>query len=562
MAEPSQARLLSALILRNAGGEGADLASWFANHARVQVVDSVEDARRALAQGHFDFVVSNAGDFQSLRSAHPGPQAAAILDIITQGICMADLSGRVIWANARMNAYPDETRTAICQWVRATFAGLRDDPKQPLAAQRERRWWLTTPSNHYLEITATAVMDLNNHASHVAVVAWDTTQARRLQEKIDTIDRAGRELVRLDAEQISRLNTMERLSLLEQKIIRSTRELMDFDNFAIRVLDRKTNRLELVLSAGLPPGALNIDVYAEPEANGISGYVASRGRSYICPDVRKDPRYLAGISNARSSLTVPLRLHDQVVGVFNVESDKPAAFGEDDRQFAEIFARHVAVALHILNLLDTERHHTTGRLASDVMGEITGPVNDTLTEAANLIEDYIGHDELRERLGRISDNAVRIRESIKQVASPSRGIVSMGRGHPRSCDPVLSGRAILVVDDEEVIRDTVRDVLASQGCRVSVAEDGAAAISMLKERRFDLVLSDIMMPHVNGYEVFAAARDADPQCRVILMTGFGYDPNHSIIRARQEGLSAVLFKPFKVDQLLAELRTALSAPKE
>jgi CheY-like chemotaxis protein/PAS domain-containing protein len=561
MVESSKARLLSALILRNACGEGVDWARWFANRARVQVVDSVEDARKALEQDHFDIVVSNAQDFLPLRSAQLSPQATAILETVTQGVCVADLSGQLIWANARMNEYPPETRDAICQWVRATFSGLRDDTKRVSAAQRERRWWLTTPNNHYLEITATAVMDLNNHASHVAVVAWDATQARRLQEKIDTIDRAGRELVRLDAEQISRLNTLGRLSLLEQKIIRSTRELMHFDNFAIRVLDRKTNRLELVLSAGMPLEAQNIDVYAEPEANGISGYVASRGRSYICPDVQKDPRYLAGISNARSSLTVPLRLHDQVVGIFNVESDKPAAFGEDDRQFAEIFARHVAVALHILKLLDTERHHTTGKLASDVMGEITGPVNDILTEAANLIEDYIGHDELRERLGRISDNAVRIRESIKQVVSPSRGIVGMGAGHIRPSDPILSGRTILVVDDEEVIRDTVRDVLASQGCRVSVAEDGAAAIAMLQERRFDLVLSDIKMPNASGYEVFAAAKDADPQARVILMTGFGYDPNHSIVRARQEGLSAVLFKPFKVDQLLAELRNALPAPK-
>jgi two-component system, sensor histidine kinase SagS len=44
---------------------------------------------------------------------------------------------------------------------------------------------------------------------------------------------------------------------------------------------------------------------------------------------------------------------------------------------------------------------------------------------------------------------------------------------------------------------------------------------------------------------------------VILMTGFGYDPHHSIVRASQEGLSSVMFKPFKVDQLLEEVRKAL-----
>jgi len=80
---------------------------------------------------------------------------------------------------------------------------------------------------------------------------------------------------------------------------------------------------------------------------------------------------------------------------------------------------------------------------------------------------------------------------------------------------------------------------------------------MVAESPFDLVLSDIKMPGGSGYEVFAAAEDANRDCPVILMTGFGYDPNHSIIRACQEGLAAVLFKPFKVDQLLGEIRNAL-----
>ena len=49
---------------------------------------------------------------------------------------------------------------------------------------------------------------------------------------------------------------------------------------------------------------------------------------------------------------------------------------------------------------------------------------------------------------------------------------------------------------------------------------------------------------------------------VILTTGFGYDPNHTIVRARREGLAAVLFKPFKVDQLLGEIRMALGSAKK
>jgi DNA-binding NtrC family response regulator len=93
---------------------------------------------------------------------------------------------------------------------------------------------------------------------------------------------------------------------------------------------------------------------------------------------------------------------------------------------------------------------------------------------------------------------------------------------------------------------------------VDLAKDGAEACALLAgEPRFDLVISDIKMPHKNGYEIFAAANKIGHGPPVILMTGFGYDPNHAIVRASQEGLAAVLFKPFKVDQLMVEVRSAL-----
>ena len=82
---------------------------------------------------------------------------------------------------------------------------------------------------------------------------------------------------------------------------------------------------------------------------------------------------------------------------------------------------------------------------------------------------------------------------------------------------------------------------------------------MIRSQRFDLVLSDIKMPNRDGYEVFAAVREVNPECPVVLITGFGYDPNHTIVRASREGLAGVLFKPFKVEQLLEEVRNALKS---
>jgi CheY-like chemotaxis protein len=318
--------------------------------------------------------------------------------------------------------------------------------------------------------------------------------------------------------------------------------------------------LEAVLSAGTPPANANIELYAEAEGSGISGYVAARGQSYICPNVDEDPRFIRGVPGAKSSLTVPLTLHDKVIGVANFESTKIGAFKENDRQFAEIFGRYIALALHILELLVSERRATTGQIGSDVMAEITGPLNDILTDTESLVEDYIGHDDLRRRLREVSENAVRIRDSIKELTTTQPGVVGVRRAGAKHQDDILTGKHILLADDEEVIRETVRDVLAGYGCVVQTASTGAGAIEKVRSCPFDLVLTDIKMPEGSGYDVFAAAKEMNSKTPVILTTGFGYDPNHSIIRARREGLAAVLFKPFKVDQLLGELRTALKSP--
>ena len=536
---------------------GEEFAHWIETHAHVRRVDDLEAALELLKTETFDFVLSPPADIQHLQATPFHEQIPALFDSVNQGVCVVDREGNLVWANPKMLSFPEELRTRVCRCCRETFEGARAEGTKEGAALRGRRFSLTTEGNEFFEVNATPISDQRNQLSQVAAVVWNTTDVRRLQDKIDAIDRAGRALVSLDTEKFSQLDTQERLELLEQKILESVHDVLHFDNFAIMVLDRNTNKLEMVLSYGMSTEAQRTEMFATTESSGISGYVAARGRSYICPDVTRDPRYLSGIPGACSSLTVPLKLHDEVVGVANFESIKQAGFNEDDRQFAEIFGRHIALALHILELLVSERYNTTGKLGSNVMAEITGPLNDILSEVERLTEDYIGHDDLRHRLRSVSENAVKIRDSIKDVITAKPGLVGSRSGGADEADPLLVEKCILVADDEDIIRETIHDVLSGCGCRVVCAQDGERALQLIGEHSLDLVLSDIKMPGKNGYEVFAAAKEANAATPVILMTGFGYDPNHSIVRARREGLAAVLFKPFKVDQLLDEIRSAL-----
>src|SRR4029079_19309449 len=109
-------------------------------------------------------------------------------------------------------------------------------------------------------------------------------------------------------------------------------------------------------------------------------------------------------------------LHDRIIGIFNIESRHRAAFNEDDRQFAEIFGRYVAIALNILDLLVVERAGTAHKVADDVASEVAGPLNDIASDANALIDDYIGHDDLKRKLQQILDNVTTIRKSLRQAA--------------------------------------------------------------------------------------------------------------------------------------------------
>ena len=93
-----------------------------------------------------------------------------------------------------------------------------------------------------------------------------------------------------------------------------------------------------------------------------------------------------------------------MIGIFNIESRQRAAFNEDDRQFAEIFGRYVAIALNILDLMVVERVGTSHKVADDVCAEVAGPLNDIASDANALMDDYIGHDDLRHKLQQILDN--------------------------------------------------------------------------------------------------------------------------------------------------------------
>lgn len=124
-----------------------------------------------------------------------------------------------------------------------------------------------------------------------------------------------------------------------------------------------------------------------------------------------------------------------------------------------------------------------------------------------------------------------------------------------SSDHGLITPHILVIDDEQRIRDACRMVLKSMGFTVETASDGAQGLDMIEERHFDILLLDLMMPNISGFEVLSKVRDIDPDTVVIVITGYA-TLEHSI-EAMKKGAFDFIPKPFTPDQLRAVVTKSL-----
>ena len=106
----------------------------------------------------------------------------------------------------------------------------------------------------------------------------------------------------------------------------------------------------------------------------------------------------------------------------------------------------------------------------------------------------------------------------------------------------LTGLRILLVDDDAGVCQSLKDLLEAERCFVETAVSGIYAMESLDKHQFDVVLSDVVMPDMDGYQLYQHVRKTKPNLPVVLMTAFNYDKDHIIKRSCLEGLQGVIFK--------------------
>ncbi|MEC7564225.1 MAG: response regulator [Planctomycetota bacterium] len=533
----------------------------------VEVAADWHAARRLLREQCFDGIL--------IPSVVAQPNLNGILDSIramqqiTQGVAVVDSQQNVLWSNEQVNKWAGCENAVGLNVYEALgggeiTSGMKCPCSKTAETNRSARCLFKTPTDQFFRLQTSRIDDPAIDDVEILVFIEDATNDQRYRQKLNAVHEAGVELSNLSPEEVFQMDVQDRIELLKANILHYTQSILDYDNVEIRLLDQGSGELQPLLFAGIDQEAAERSLVVGKQANGVTGYVAATGESYLVTDVNSDPLFIQSFSGSQSSLTVPLKWQGVVIGTFNVESPEVDAFSESDMHFLELFVRNIAMALNTLDLLVAQKTNAAQKSVEAIHREVALPIDKILNDAVNVMELYIGHEpEVAERLRRILRNARDIRQVIHKIGQDLAPAEAVPSGVTVQRHPLLAGQRVLVVDSDESVRNDAHSLLERYGCIVETAETGGEAVYMVRNtvgsESYNAIISDIGLPDFSGYQLMLRLQEMLDTVPLILMTGFGYDPGHSIVKARQAGLhaNAVLYKPFRLDQLLDVMETVL-----
>jgi adenylate cyclase len=162
---------------------------------------------------------------------------------------------------------------------------------------------------------------------------------------------------------------------------------------------------------------------------------------------------------------------------------------------------------------------------------------------------------------RIENEETRTFELLRRIKTGGLSPAQQAQLHLAKSDPASQQAAILVVDDSTELRTVIRLVLQSLGySNVAEAEDGLAALALLREQKFDLLVLDIDMPRLDGYGVLAALRRDPHQRHLPVIVASGLDQLEAVVRCIELGAEDFLPKP--VNSVLLGARVAASLERK
>lgn len=520
----------------------------------------------SLLQGEtFDGVYVCADSFREILGLGELIRDSQILKNLPDAVALLDREEKIIWCNDKLIACAGRSditnlRLMDC-FPDVALDGSDEDPVHTAAMiGRQTVTRLRFKNASEFDLIVSPVLGRSGKSDQLIVVMRDMTRESQQNQKMNAIHAAGVELANLTPEEIFQWDFRQRIEVLKANILHYTQEVMKFDYFEIRLIDTKTNQLNVLLSVGINSERAQQPLYVSTNGQGVTGYVAAIGESYYCPNTSTDHLYLDGLIGAGSCLVVPLIVHEHVIGTLNVESPAIDAFSASDKQFLEIYSYYIANSLNTFELLAAEGANSAQQHIQAIHKAVALPIDEILNEAYLVLEKFSHDPEVEARLRAILQKT----REVKQVIHNANSSVVADAAIPDSLQtpvrPVLVGKRMLVVDHDPTTRDDAHQLLEACGLIVETAHTGHEALTMMRnmdrDRLYDCILSEERLQDMDACELLKEMQpifglDSPP---LVLMKRAGvYDVVHVMSRAREAGLrkDARIVKPLRLEQAVA-----------
>jgi PAS domain S-box-containing protein len=246
----------------------------------------------------------------------------------------------------------------------------------------------------------------------------------------------------------------------------------------------------------------------------------------------------------------------------------------------------IGFAKDLRQIRKRDRLLTLGELAVSLSHEINNPL-EVITNTMELLEEFVRRNATdeqmvieSERFETVARELGKIHAIVSRVQDLAAGdtyetrqylpgtlMTDLRHGNPTPAPdpatatnggvPSIAGLTILVVDDDLGVCQSLAELLRHQGCTAVIATAAADALRLANTQHFDLVVSDVVMPDMDGYDLYMELKESQPRLPVILMTGYLYDRDHVIKRSKLAGLATgVLYKkPIDLERLKKIIHT-------
>ncbi len=281
----------------------------------------------------------------------------------------------------------------------------------------------------------------------------------------------------------------------------------------------------------------------------------------LVKDIKETEMELSGLVEAEkidSLIAVPIDSQGKLWGILIAFSQEKFGFKEEDAKIITLFGNQIG---ELLELFSSSLQENIDEILIQILGTLE------LLNFKYKTREFIPVTEIKQVHERFKS---RILSSVSGMESgyidqtsgqemPEYKPVKLPTGEELNIEEVIAiqgeknqsnpkqNKNVLIIDDEPLITELLTSVLERMGCKSRVAACGKEGMDTFEKENFDLVITDLGMPDISGWDVSKMVKQKKPEVPVIIVTGWGLDPDPQ--KVKESKVDRLLTKPFQINQL-------------